>query len=279
MFIRCWGSRGSIPVSGAQYLKYGGDTTCIEVRNDDGDVIVIDAGSGIRRLGNALIKEGVTRISLLFTHAHWDHMLGFPFFKPIYRKDTRIELYGCPFAQKNIENLLQAEMAAPFFPISYNCIAANVISHGYCDHMFTVGGMEVTPILISHPNQGIGYKFSQNGRTFVFLTDNELDYRHENCAEYDDYLEFCRGADLLIHDAEFTRDEYRTTRGWGHSVYDDALKLAMDAGVGTFGLFHHNQERSDTGVDEIVADCHRIIADAGSSMKCLAIACDTEFCL
>jgi phosphoribosyl 1,2-cyclic phosphodiesterase len=276
MIIRCWGSRGSIPVSGAKYLRYGGDTTCMEIRNDDGDVIIIDAGSGIRRLGNALIDEGVEHLTLLFTHAHWDHMLGFPFFKPIYNKNTRIELYGCPFAQKRIESLLEAEMAAPFFPISYNSIAATVVSHGYCDHAFTIGGMEVTPILISHPNQGIGYKFSENGKSFVFLTDNELAYSHENCSTYDEYLEFCRGVDLLIHDAEFTRAEYEETRGWGHSTYEGALRLAMDAEVKSFGLFHHNQERSDAAIDEFVAHCHRLIVDFHSHIECFAVACDTE---
>lgn len=279
MVIRCWGSRGSLPVSGEHYLKYGGDTTCIEIRNADGDVIIIDAGSGIRSLGQRLLDEEITHISLLFTHAHWDHLLGFPFFKPIYNKEVTIDLYGCPFAQKSVEGMLADEMAPPHFPIAYDQIAAEVNSHSICTESFHIGDMRITPIIISHPNQGLGYKFEEDGKSFVFLTDNELDYRHENSLLRKDYLEFTRGANVLFHDAEYTREDYEQTRSWGHSTYNDALDLACDAQVGTLGLFHHNPERTDNQLDEIVDVCRHDLTRRRVDLQCLAVATGTKIIL
>lgn len=271
MLIRCWGARGSIPVSGKEYIRYGGNTTCLEIRSDNNDVIIVDAGSGIRKLGNALLKEGVKDINIIFTHAHWDHLLGFPFFKPIYFADTVINLLGCPFAQESVERIIAPTMTAPYFPVNFNDVAARFEFQKVCDAPFMVGSMKVTPILLSHPNQGIGYKFEENGKSFVFLTDNELTFVHEGGLSYNDYVEFSAGADLLVHDSEYLEEEYKITKMWGHSVYRDALNLAFDAGVLNFGLFHHNQERSDGALDEMLEDCKKIIAEKDSSLECFAM--------
>lgn len=276
MLIRCWGSRGSIPVSGESYLKYGGDTTCVEIRSKSGESIIIDAGSGIRRLGNQLFAENRTDYHLIFTHAHWDHILGFPYFKPIYRKGTHINFYGCPFAQASIRDLISKSMAPPNFPVNFSDIKADIAYNGACSGSFTIGSLAINPVLLSHPNQGIGYKFVEDGKSFVFLTDNELGFRHPGGLDYRDYQEFCSSSDLLIHDAEFTADEYATKKGWGHSVYTDALNLALDAGVRQFGLFHHNQERSDREVDGFVESCRTIIQESGSALRCLAVGTGTE---
>jgi phosphoribosyl 1,2-cyclic phosphodiesterase len=276
MLIRCWGARGSIAVSGQEYLAYGGDTTCIEIRTKDDDIIIIDAGSGIRRLGNALLKENRQEISLVFTHAHWDHILGFPFFKPIYFSKTSITMYGCPFAQNSIQDLVLKPMNPPYFPIKFDEVKAAIRTGKECTTRFFIKSMEVVPILLSHPNQGIGYKFIEDGKSFVFLTDNELTYRHPGGLLYEDYAAFARGADLLIHDAEYTPEEYRRTRMWGHSTYVDALRLAIDAGVKRFGLFHHNQDRSDGAVDGLVAACRDEIERRGSGVECFATARDQE---
>ena len=125
--------------------------------------------------------------------------------------------------------------------------------------------MTITPIALSHPNQGSGYKFEEDGKCFVFLTDNELGFHHEGGLDYQDYLNFSKGADLLIHDAEYTEEEYKKTRGWGHSVYKDALKLALDANVKKLGLFHHNQERFDDAVEAMVDECHEKLTGAAKS--------------
>jgi phosphoribosyl 1,2-cyclic phosphodiesterase len=270
MIIRCWGARGSIPVSGKDYLKYGGDTTCIEIRTKDDDIIIIDAGSGIRRLGNRLLDEKRFQYTMIFTHAHWDHIMGFPFFKPLYFKKTRMTMLGCPFAQSSVKHMISKIMAPPNFPVNFEDAKADITYHEICENSFRVNSITVEPIPLSHPNQGMGYKFTEDGKTFVFLTDNELSFRHEGGLDYRDYLDFSRGADLLIHDAEYREEEYKKTKAWGHSLYKDALKLAIEAGVRKFGLFHHNQERFDQGVDEIVDDCRKKIKDRDISLECFA---------
>ncbi|GAB6271395.1 MAG: MBL fold metallo-hydrolase [Smithella sp.] len=271
MIIRCWGARGSIPVSGKDYLRYGGNTTCLEIRNNRDDILLVDAGSGIREAGNAFLADGRRDFTLLLTHAHWDHIMGFPFFKPLYRHDATINIWGCPFAQDSIREMLARVMSAPYFPIKYDDIHANVTYAEICIETYQLGDLTITPIALSHPNQGTGYKFSEAGRNFVFLTDNELGLQHEGGLSYDNYIEFCRGADLLIHDAEYLDEEYPKRRGWGHSTIEQATSLALDAGVKQLGLFHHNQERIDTEVDNLVALSRRIIRERKSSLECFAV--------
>jgi phosphoribosyl 1,2-cyclic phosphodiesterase len=277
MKIRCWGARGSIPVSGEDYVTYGGDTTCIEIRTREDEVIIVDAGSGIRRLGNLLIREKKDRISMVFTHAHWDHILGFPFFKPIYRRGTAIQMYGCSLAQESIQGMISRTMEAPYFPVNFQDLQADISYHEACESSFSIQSLTVTPIPISHPNQGYGYKFTENGRNFVFLTDNELGYQHPGGLHFRDYLEFSRGADFLVHDAEYTEEEYQETRTWGHSLFTEALRLALEAKVRTFGVFHHNQERTDSALEGMVQQCRRIIGEQGAEMECFALSQETEF--
>jgi phosphoribosyl 1,2-cyclic phosphodiesterase len=272
MVITCWGSRGSIPVSGKEYLKYGGDTTCVEIQTKENEVIIVDAGTGIRNLGTELLRRKQRTYHIIFTHAHWDHLMGFPFFKPLYVEGVTVDLYGCPFAQASVKDLLSKSMSPPYFPVKLEDLKAHITYHGICEGPFQIHSAHVTPILLSHPNQGMGYKFVEDGKSFVFLTDNELTYKHPGGLEYRDYMEFSVGADLLIHDAEYTREDYRSTRGWGHSVYNDALRLALEANVKQFGLFHHNQERSDTAMDEIVQDCKHAVKEQNSKLQCFAVA-------
>jgi phosphoribosyl 1,2-cyclic phosphodiesterase len=277
MLIRCWGARGSIPVSGEEYLRYGGDTPCMEIRTKAGEIVIIDAGSGIRRLGNRLVDEGRHNYTLIFTHAHWDHIMGFPFFKPIYLKDTQIQLLGCPFAQASVREMISRIMTPPNFPVNFDQIKAAIHYQEACQESFTIGSLKVTPIALSHPNQGLGYRFKEDGKSFVFLTDNELSYRHPGGLAYEDYCRFANGADLLIHDAEYRPEDYRLTRTWGHSVFTEALRLALEAGVSRLGLYHHNQERTDQGVDQMVEECRRIIADR--PLSCVAMHQDMEIVL
>ncbi len=279
MKITCWGARGSIPVSGSDFIKYGGDTACVEVRSRDNDVIIIDAGSGIRKLGNKLIASDRRTFNILFTHAHWDHLLGFPFFKPLYMKGMKLNLYGCPSVQQSISQILAKTMAAPYFPVEFNQVPSEIVPHSSCDGGFEIGPIRVTPIPLSHPNQGQGYKFSEGGKTFVFLTDNELTHIHPGGKEFKDYVQFSEGADLLLHDAEYTAEQYNMTKGWGHTVYTDALRLALGARVKQFGLFHHNQERTDAELDRLVTDCRRIVKEKRSSLECFAAEPGVEITL
>ncbi|MDZ4165558.1 MAG: MBL fold metallo-hydrolase [Smithellaceae bacterium] len=271
MLIRCWGARGSIPVSGPEYLKYGGDTTCIEIRTRGGDIVIIDAGSGIRRLGGMLMREGQKTFSLLFTHAHWDHLLGFPFFKPIYCESTRITIYGCAYMEDSVKSIISPTMKPPNFPVHYEDISARIAYHDSCGTNFKIGSLQIFSIPLSHPNQGVGYKFVEDGRSMVFLTDNELGHRHEGGLGPDDYADFSKGADLLIHDAEYSRDVYRERITWGHSSYEDALALAIRAGVKKLGLIHHNQESSDDKIDSFMEDCGRLIRESGAALSCFPL--------
>lgn len=271
MFIKCWGARGSIPVSGKEFLKYGGNTTCIEVRTKNDKVIIIDAGSGIRNLGSSLIKEGKEEVNIIFTHYHWDHLLGFPFFKPLYFKGHSINIYGPTFCEKSALEMLKPTMAHPYFPVKFEDTFADIESNKISDAPFIIDSVTIESVMLSHPNSGLGYKFTEDGKSFVFLTDNELSYKHEGGLDFGDYVAFAEGADLLIHDAEYTEADYELTRMWGHTVYKDALSLAMEAKVKSFGLYHHNQERSDDGVDALVDDCKSIIAGKDSSLDCFAM--------
>ncbi len=274
--IRCWGARGSIPVSGQEYLKYGGDTTCIEIRTNEDEIIIIDAGTGIRKLGKKLVEEKRLRFNMLFTHAHWDHILGLPFFKPLYQKKTFIRMFGCPFSQISVKKMISKVMAPPNFPVEFKDIQAEIAYQETCRKSFSIKSMTVIPIFISHPDPGIGYKFVEDGRSFVFLTDNELAYKHPGGLNFLDYVDFCSQADLLIHDSEFTPQEYQTKITWGHSAYPDALKLALDARVTQLGLFHHNQDRSDSALDEIVQKCRRVIERQKAKLECFAVYAGME---
>jgi len=277
MIIKIWGSRGSIPVSGRDYLKYGGDTTCVEIRTQSGDIIIIDAGTGIRRLGNQLADEKCLDLNFIFTHAHWDHLMGFPFFKPLYFKESTIRMHRCPFHSKFVETILSKVMAPPNFPVKYSDVTAQLSYPEACPTEFEIGSVRVVPIALSHPNGGSGYKFIEDGKTFVFLTDNELGYIHPGGLPFEDYLDFSSGADLLLHDAEYAPEEYQTFIDWGHSVYTDALALAQKATVKKLGLFHLNQERTDTAMDKIVEDCRQRIAGDGGNLTCVGVASDMEF--
>lgn len=271
MKIKFWGARGSIPVSGKNYIKYGGCTTCVEVRSKKDELIIVDAGSGIRELGKALMKEGRHSFSMLFTHSHWDHVLGFPFFAPIYDKRTHIDIMGCSFSSDPVREIIAKTMQPPGFPVKFEEIEARFEFGSLCAGGCDVGGLQVLPIELSHPNHGLGYKFSERGRSFVFLTDNELGYLHPGGRSPEDYVAFSRGADLLVHDADYTPSEYPRRRTWGHSTWEQALDLALKAEVSAFGLCHHNQDRLDRDLDRIVAECVRRARRAKSRLKCFAV--------
>lgn len=270
MRITCHGTRGSIPVSGPEYLKYGGDTTCLEIRAGDGEIALIDAGTGIRRAGNRLHAEQTARIHLLFTHAHWDHILGFPFFRPLYTPGVRLEIYGCSAAQASVREMLHRTMRAPNFPVDLEAVAAELVYHEDCREPLRISDTEFAFFPLSHPNGGTGYRVTAGRKSLVFLTDNELGRVHPGGRHFEDYVRFAAGADLLLHDAEFTALEYRHRQGWGHSAWDDALRLARDAGVRRLGFWHHNMERTDAALDRIVAECAGRAAAAGVDLACFA---------
>lgn len=277
MIITCWGSRGSIPVSGKDYVTYGGDTTCIEIQTASGERIIIDAGTGIRELGNRLTKEPPTPFHLLLTHAHWDHVIGFPFFKPLYSNLHQIILHSGPFTSSGLRRVLSYTMMAPHFPVPFSRISARFEYRVTPAEPFHIGPLTIVPIPISHPNSGYGYKFMEDGKTFIFLTDNELGFTHPTGLSTEAYIDFCGGADLLFHDAEYTPEEYAKTIGWGHSAYTDAIALAGKAGVGALGLFHLNQDRTDREMDGLLKTARGHITETADRFQCIAVGGGMRF--
>jgi phosphoribosyl 1,2-cyclic phosphodiesterase len=273
MKITVWGCRGSLATPGPSTLRYGGHTTCLEIRGKAGCLIIVDAGSGLRNLGKVLMQEnGRREIFMMFTHSHWDHLVGFPFFTPAYFSRYKINLCGGPNARDSLQKYLSHQMEPPYFPVDFSVMKAQFSFSCDCPQASNIGSLEITHIALNHPNGGYGYKFTEGAKSFVFLTDNELDFAHPAGPDRAQYVEFCRGADLLFHDAQYTDTEYQFTRGWGHSTYAAATDLAIEAKVKRFGLFHHDPDRTDEDLDLQVLTCRRRIQQAGSQVECFATA-------
>lgn len=272
MEVRVWGCRGSLPTPGPDTIRYGGNTSCVEIRLEDGTLIIFDAGSGIRPLGNALLKhDDIREVYLFLTHAHWDHLLGFPFFRPAYRPDYQIHVRGGPLAKTSVERFLRRQMEPPFFPVSFEVMQAAFDFTAGAPIVRQVGSASVIPIQISHPNGGYGFKVVEDDHSFVFLPDNELGYAHPGAPDQASFAAFCEGADLLFHDAQYTDEEYTGLHGWGHSPLSAVVDLSMAAGVSRLGLFHHDPAHDDAAVDAIAATTRALIAAAHSPVDCFAV--------
>ncbi len=265
MKINVWGARGSIPVSGRDYVDFGGDTTCLQLDAESGETIVLDAGTGIRRLGAEIASDPARfgPLHLLLTHAHWDHIMGFPFFRPVYRKNVTIRVHGCTNAQESIRLFLEEAMHPPFFPVPLDRVAANLFFAGRCDMVFDIGSVRVGTFPLNHPNGGFGFRFTEGERSFAFFPDYELMLDHPGGRPYGDLVEFIKDVDLLIFDAEYLREEYEKTRGFGHSVYEDTVRLAKDAGADRLMLWHLNQDRTDGGVRAMVENARELASEGG----------------
>lgn len=221
-------------------------------------------------------EEGLEEVRFFFTHSHWDHLTGFPFFAPAYSPHYRLRFCGGPHAQETIRRYLNHQMQAPYFPVEFRHLRSTCVFECAGGHerdgACGVGACQVEQVPLSHPNGGFGFKFREGDRSFVFLTDNELGQIHPGGLEPAGYVSFCRDADLLFHDAQYTDGEYERTRGWGHSTYGDAVDLAMAAGVRRLGLFHHDPQRSDDDLERQLAWCQTRIRESGSELECFAVA-------
>ena len=270
MKIKVWGCRGSLPTPGRDTVRYGGNTTCLEIRLNDDTLIIADAGSGIRRLGTKLLEEeNVTDLYLFVTHAHWDHLTGFPFFRPAYSSKCRIHVRGGPRAKRSLAKYLRRQMGPPFFPVPLEAMKAEFDFTDADPKRTSIGSAEIIPIRLNHPNGGHGFKLIEDNKAFVFLPDNELDLAYEHRMTKEAYVDFCRRAALLIHDAQYTDDEYESTKvGWGHTKLSSAVELGIRAEVQRLGLFHHDPDHTDDDIDGFVALCREQIAQAGSKVEC-----------
>jgi phosphoribosyl 1,2-cyclic phosphodiesterase len=266
MEIRFWGARGSIPSPGPQTLEFGGNTTCLEVVLDSGRRIVIDAGTGIRLLGNHLMTTVATvRIHLLFTHNHWDHLIGLPFFLPIYREDSEILVDGWPLAFQALKRIFDDHMGDGFFPVAFDQLKSHItFLNQIARHPLVLDEVTIDTIPLNHPQGCLGFRFRQGSHTLVFITDNELGL--ENGYRFPDFVKFAERADLLIHDAQYLPEEIAAHRGWGHSTYEEAVRLALEAGVKTLLLTHHDPGRTDEQVRNIVSRARQLVAASGGRL-------------
>ncbi|HKE18259.1 MAG TPA: MBL fold metallo-hydrolase [Kofleriaceae bacterium] len=250
--VRFWGVRGSVPAPGPRTAAVGGNTSCVEVRCG-GETIILDAGTGIRGLGERLLAGGrPVSASLLFSHVHWDHIQGFPFFPPLFRRDTALVLHGRP-DHGSLESALRQQMTAPSFPVHLGAVPA-ALSFGEIEpgQPFEVGSALVRAARLNHPDGVLAYRIEVEGRAVVFATDTE----HHADGIDRDLVALADGADLLIYDAQYTPEEYAGViggprSGWGHSTWVEGIRVARAAGVGSLVLFHHDPSHDDGAVDAI----------------------------
>ncbi len=258
MEVRFWGVRGSIAVSGPRYTDTGGNTPCVEVLHQ-GCRLVLDGGTGLRALGDAIGFVPV-EATILFTHVHWDHIQGVPFFTPAYNPNARLTFVGAK-REMGVREALATQMKPPQFPITLEALSARIDYRDIAaDQPFQVGPFRITPTDLQHPDGVLAYRIEAGGKTLVFATDVEHGDRIDKrlCA-------LSEGADLLIHDAQYTVPEYRglvgpSRRGWGHSTWTDAVEVARLAGVGALALYHHDPSRGDDAVCAIEAEARSLFA-------------------
>ena len=248
-YARFWGVRGSIPCPGPSTVRYGGNTSCIEVGCGD-SIIILDAGTGIRELGDTLMKDGPVEIDILFTHTHFDHIVGLPFFAPIYSADNAVRLWsGHLVPEHSLEEVLCEMLMAPLFPIPMDIMAANKVFNDFrCGETFTLKcGAVVKTGALNHPNRATGYRIEYDGRSICYVTDTE----HVEGQLDQNIIDLVAGADIFIYDCTYTDAEYPNFKGWGHSTWQAGVALADAANVGTFVVFHHEPSHDDAFMDVI----------------------------
>ena len=268
MKIIFWGVRGSIPSPGPDTVRYGGNTTCIEVIADDGCRIILDAGSGIRCLGLKLMQQLPVDCSVFLSHTHWDHIQGLPFFLPLFVPGNRVNIYGAfdPVYAMELRQVLARQMEYCYFPVREKELKATIEYTSLREGQeIIIGATKVSNILTNHPVLNFGYKVESNGKKFFFTGDfeplhNVYPEDDESYQEYERliqeqtqrFVEFFQGADVLIADSNYTTEEYATKHGWGHSTFENSMSLADKANVKQLYFTHHDTTRKDEELDDIM---------------------------
>src|SRR3989475_491581 len=269
--VTFWGTRGSIPTPGAHTARYGGNTPCVAVEGSGGgkgggggrgggQLVILDAGTGIRALGRELVERqnGAVQAEILLSHAHWDHIQGLPHFKPFFAPGNAVRIWGSRQGTTSLEAILRQQMDPAVFPVPLDALSAKLTVQQVEPGEFTVGTFRVQAMRLRHPGTTLGYRLTPaaGGPSMAYVTDNELGPggRYETPASWrKDFVAFLGGVELLIHDAMYTPEELEEHRGWGHSTFEEAVALAGDAGVKRLVLFHHEPEHGDEAIDALVA--------------------------
>lgn len=256
VLLRCWGVRGSIPTPGVETSRYGGNTSCIELRYGRSRII-FDAGTGLRLLGDSMGEEGEDHGEehIFLTHFHWDHIQGFPFFGPLYDPGIHLKIVGPEQADVDIQTLFARQMGPVHFPVPFEAVEANISFAHLNEGAWRGDGFQVSALRVRHPSYTVGYRIELGGRVVCYVPDNELkagDYPLEAAFGRSRMRDFVAGADVLIHDAMYVEEEYGERHGWGHSTFEQALALAEEGQVNRLLFFHHAPSRSDDELDRIV---------------------------
>jgi phosphoribosyl 1,2-cyclic phosphodiesterase len=281
MRLRLWGTRGSCPSPGPSTVRYGGNTTCVEVRSDDGHLAILDAGTGIRELGRSLVESANGRPihgDVFFSHAHWDHIQGLPFFTPAFQAGNHFRLFGAPTLLQSLEVVLRQQMSPVVFPVAFDDLHARIEFRELTGYRAVQNGIEINAISVRHPGGALGFRLSPSGATgrcVVFIPDNELDQFGDSAPgapTREELIRFTHGAKVLIHDAMYTGAEYMDHRGWGHSSYRDAVDFAIAAEVQALVLFHHEPDRSDDALETQLAMVREMVRERNGAVEVVAAA-------
>jgi len=270
MKLKFWGVRGSIPSPGEKTVRYGGNTTCLEVRTDANELIILDGGTGIFPLAQTLLKELPVKAHIFNTHTHWDHIQGLPFFVPIFIPGNTITLYAAfdPISGEGPERIVNVQLQYSFFPVREAEMKSHFDYVALMPHeAVSIGEATVMPIMLNHPVVNLGYRIDCNGKSIFFTGDHEpyfniYDPEDEAYAEYqalieeqrDSIIEAIRGVDVIVADSAYTIEEYPAKKGWGHGTFDSCIQLAKDAGAKVLFCTHHEPTRSDDDLEKVFAE-------------------------
>ena len=244
-------------------MRYGGNTSCVEIRCGR-DVVILDAGTGLRKLGQSLLnefKKQPLNLTLLLSHTHWDHIQGLPFFAPIYESRCRLRILGCEGARNSLVAALTGQMESTYFPVPFSQLPSNIEIEELKDFRFALGQILVSAHRANHPGTTVGYRLFSPDGVVVFFPDTEPNPGDRAM------LEFIQDADVLILDSQYDRAEYKKHQGWGHGCVDDSVALALQGGVKKLVLFHHDPDHDDRKIDQLVQHARKLVARSRSKMK------------
>jgi len=281
MRVRFWGTRGSIATPGPSTNHFGGNTSCVELTTANGDLLIFDCGTGAHRLAAALMAQGKKAIhaNILLGHTHWDHIQGFPFFSPAFIKGNSVAIYGPEGSRGSLHHVLAGQMEFTYFPIELDQLPAAITYHDLTEGIHNIGGVRVATQFLNHPAMTVGYRVEADGVAMVYLVDHEPfsdelwragaePGRIESILHEGDrrHAKFMADADLVIHDAQYTPDEYPSKKTWGHSSYDYVVQIAAAAGVRRLALTHHDPSHDDAFVADIERKARALALQCGTAL-------------
>ena len=267
IIVDFWGVRGSVPSPGPTTTRYGGNTSCVSITADD-KILILDAGTGIRNLGSAIISKPDLEIFVIVTHSHWDHIQGFPFFTPINQPNRPVHMFPTLHKKNVVLASLIDQMDGAHFPITPDQVPSNFnfVTENPLEFLES-NGFHLEMVPMNHPGKAFGYKITIDDKVICYFTDNEIDTPYEKSIELNELTNQCRNADILIHDAQYTEDDMPLKHGWGHSLISQVTELGKSAEVKNLVYYHHDPERTDDLLDKELEKAAKTLKENGSSVQ------------